>query len=72
MNSPAPTLHPLTGDLLVDGLTNGSYWLLDSNRTLSWALADFGPYQWSATSPALVALADAKAWDKWERKACGK
>jgi serralysin len=47
MANPSPYLLPLTGNPLVDALTNGTYWQLDSSRTLTWALADFGPYHWS-------------------------
>ena len=47
MNSPSPTLRPFTGVPIVDAMTNGTYWVLDQNKTLTWAMADFGQYQWS-------------------------
>jgi hypothetical protein len=59
MNTPSPTLRPLTGNQLVDALTNGTYWVLDGTRTLTWALADYLSFQWSSiqSNPSNIAQA---------------
>lgn len=51
LNVPAPVLRPYTGDTMIDALTNGTYWQLDLNRTLTYALADLGPYHWASIQP---------------------
>ena len=47
MATAAYDLKPLTGNPFIDSLTNGTYWQLDSSRTLTWALANFAVYTWN-------------------------
>ena len=37
---------PLTGDPVIDALTNGTYWVLGPDRTLTWAVADQPGNDW--------------------------
>lgn len=61
MNTPSVYLKPLSGINLIDALTNGTYWVLDSNRTLTWAVSDFGPYQWQNLASNQANFANAYA-----------
>ena len=51
MATPSSTQLRLTGDDVIDGAINGFYWKLDSNRTITWSLAN-GFSGESAISPA--------------------
>ena len=59
MNTPSSNLKPLTGYGVIDGLTSGAYWILDSSNTLTWALSDFGAYQWVNPSAMAVTMGQA-------------
>ncbi len=37
-NIPTTTLFPMTDDT-IDLTTNGSYWILDSNKTMTWSMS---------------------------------
>lgn len=50
MSAPGPGLKPLTGHVILDAMTNGTYWNLDASRTLTWGLANFASYYWTAPS----------------------
>ena len=40
MARPTPAYFALTGDTLVDGLTNGYYWQLDASKTIDFSLSN--------------------------------
>jgi serralysin len=67
MSAPGVGLKPLSGDRIIDALTNGTYWSLDSTRTLTWALADFGAYYW--VSPTATAATGVTAFATFSRYA---
>lgn len=60
MTALSPTIKPLTGNPIVDASTNGSYWLLDTSRTLTWALSNFAKHVW--INPTFVAAAIGSAY----------
>ena len=41
---------PLTGDAVMDALTNGTYWVLGPDRTITWAIADQAGDDWHWSS----------------------
>ena len=47
MATPATKLLPSSADAWVAGLTNGSYWVLDSNRIIKWGFSDFRNEGWT-------------------------
>ena len=51
MATPSSVPLRLTGDNVIDGAINGFYWKLDSNRTITWSMAN-GFSGESAISPA--------------------
>lgn len=51
MAQTSTTKLPLTGIAIVDALTNGTYWVLGPDRTITWALADQPAPDWK-WSPA--------------------
>src|SRR5262245_48445007 len=53
MAIPSSSYFPLTGDRLVDAITNGSYWSLGPDRTIYWSVSNgaFGEF-WN--NPGLV------------------
>ena len=55
------TYFPETGTDYIDGLISGAYWQLDSARTLTWGLGDFG-YTWSNRGYQVIQA----AFDAWE------
>jgi hypothetical protein len=54
MSVPSSKLLPRSGDAVIDALTNGTYWQLDGNRTIQWAVANgFEGERWN--DPAVTA-----------------
>jgi serralysin len=45
-----------TGNAVIDALTNGTYWVLGPDRTLTWAVADqpSPDWKWNATGAAMM------------------
>jgi hypothetical protein len=59
---------PSSGIPLLDALTNGSYWALASDRTITWALADLGTnLTW--TNPSATAAVISDVLDSFEEVA---
>ena len=55
MAAPITRYFPLTGDRIVDGMTNGYYWKLDSTKFIDYSLSDgFQGQYWY--NPSMVAL----------------
>ena len=46
----------LSGEPIIDALTNGTYWVLDYTRTVTWAVADAPgiDWKWNATGATLM------------------
>jgi serralysin len=59
MAIPSSTLYPMTGYPLIDALTNGTYWILDPSRTLTWGLANFGNQIWADPNSAAAGISSA-------------
>lgn len=49
MASSTYSLLTPSSDPWVNGLTNGTYWSLGSNRTVTWSMADFAGDSWNAS-----------------------
>jgi serralysin len=51
MATPVPRSFGLTGDRVIDGMTTGYYWALNTDRTVDWSISDgFSGEHWN--SPA--------------------
>jgi Ca2+-binding RTX toxin-like protein len=59
MNEPSTELFPLSDNPIIDALTNGTYWLVDSSRTLSWGISDFASFKWPDPATAKTDIAAA-------------
>ena len=50
---------PPTGEPFIDALTNGTYWVLDGTRTVTWAVADAPGIDWKWNSQGASLMRDA-------------
>src|SRR5687768_2572558 len=51
MASSTTSLRPESDDPIIAGLTNGTYWNVGADRTISWAMADLaGDFFWATPS----------------------
>jgi hypothetical protein len=67
MSSTSIRLLPPSGNPVIDLVTNGSHWILDGSRTVTWATSDFFVDGW--TDPISGAVLIQKALSKFEEVA---
>lgn len=59
MSVPANTLLPPTGNGVIDALTNGTHWVLDPQREVTWTVADAPGNDWKWSPQGATQVANA-------------